>query len=283
MLENFAFLGLEPGPHLVVLGAVHGDEVCGPQAIRRVMAALREGRLVLQRGQVTFVPVANPVAYAAGVRFVEKNLNRIFARHETPSCAEERIATVLCDIVDACDVLLDVHSFHTPGVPFVFRDYNDPATVALAEALGFPVVLSGWPELYGSAAASGLNMGDTVQYAHSQGKTAVLVECGQHTDPAAVALAEVCVVNALRHMELVAGAPQRQATRDVRFTQVWVMPEQGGRLVRDWQNLDAVAQGEILAELADGSVIVAPAEGAVIMPKHDAKAGEEWFYFGEQL
>ncbi len=283
MIASYSFAGLKPGPHLLVMGAVHGDELCGPRAIERVRAEIRDGRLPLECGRVTFVPVANPAAYAVRRRYVEKNLNRIFARHEAPSCEEERIATALCDVVDSCDYLLDIHSFHTPGVPFVFRDYTDATTVAFAENLGFPYVLSGWPELYGTEAASGLNMGDTVQYAHSQGKTAVLVECGQHEEEAAVALAEACIANALRHLGLVGGGAQVEAPREVRFSHVWVMPEQGGKLLRGWQNLDSVVAGEPLAQLADGTLLVAPRDGAMIMPKQDAVAGEEWFYFGETV
>ena len=32
-IEAGEFLGLHPGPRLLVTGAVHGNEICGPQAI----------------------------------------------------------------------------------------------------------------------------------------------------------------------------------------------------------------------------------------------------------
>ena len=36
-LEKHVFEGAQDGKHFVVLGAVHGNEKCGPQAIRRVL------------------------------------------------------------------------------------------------------------------------------------------------------------------------------------------------------------------------------------------------------
>ena len=39
--KSISYVSPQPGPRLVVLGAVHGDEICGTRAIERV-AAMRE-------------------------------------------------------------------------------------------------------------------------------------------------------------------------------------------------------------------------------------------------
>ena len=52
-----------PGARLIVTGAVHGNETCGTVAIRRVLDDIEHGRLVINAGAVTFVPIANPLAY----------------------------------------------------------------------------------------------------------------------------------------------------------------------------------------------------------------------------
>src|SRR5438874_2805672 len=57
--------GAADGPHVVILGGVHGDEYEG---ITAAAAAWRDLDLDLLRGQVSIVPVANPPAYAAGTR-----------------------------------------------------------------------------------------------------------------------------------------------------------------------------------------------------------------------
>ena len=36
-LQTIAFDSLKSGPRLLVLGAVHGNEICGPKAITRVI------------------------------------------------------------------------------------------------------------------------------------------------------------------------------------------------------------------------------------------------------
>ena len=76
MIEQTTFYALQPGIHLVVLGAVHGDEHCGPVAIKRFIEALQLGEVELLEGAVSFVPVCNPKAYEQKRRFVERNLNR---------------------------------------------------------------------------------------------------------------------------------------------------------------------------------------------------------------
>jgi predicted deacylase len=56
-------IGLSSGPKLIVLGAVHGNETCGTEAIRRLVQELEQGRLRIERGTLTMVPIANPLAY----------------------------------------------------------------------------------------------------------------------------------------------------------------------------------------------------------------------------
>ena len=75
-LETIRFHGLKAGPKLLVFGAVHGNETCGPNAIARVIEDCRAGRVSIQRGEVTFLPVANPKAYRQNTREGDRNLNR---------------------------------------------------------------------------------------------------------------------------------------------------------------------------------------------------------------
>ncbi|MBM4225484.1 MAG: succinylglutamate desuccinylase, partial [Gammaproteobacteria bacterium] len=67
--------GLAPGPRLLVLGAVHGNETCGTRAIERVLGGFERGARDLLRGSVTFVPITNPLAYRRGTRSGDRNLN----------------------------------------------------------------------------------------------------------------------------------------------------------------------------------------------------------------
>jgi len=63
LLEPFQFKSQRPGPKLLILGAVHGNETCGTVAIRRLMAQLSSRELLLERARLTLVPVTNKLAY----------------------------------------------------------------------------------------------------------------------------------------------------------------------------------------------------------------------------
>jgi predicted deacylase len=65
-----------PGPCILIVGGIHGNEPAGVQAAQE----LAEG-LMPQRGRLVVVDVANPLAVAAGMRFIstETDLNRAFS------------------------------------------------------------------------------------------------------------------------------------------------------------------------------------------------------------
>ena len=64
-LHAHRFLGFGPGPRLLFLGAVHGNETCGTRALERLVAELAQGTLRIARGALTVVPVTNPLAFAS--------------------------------------------------------------------------------------------------------------------------------------------------------------------------------------------------------------------------
>ncbi|MES2945342.1 MAG: succinylglutamate desuccinylase/aspartoacylase family protein, partial [Pseudomonadota bacterium] len=99
-LRTHSFHGLAPGARLLVTGAVHGNETCGTQAIRQVLNDIDSGKLAIERGCVTFVPVTNPLAHQLKQRTGDRNLNRNMAPSAIPQDFEDRIANVLCPLLD---------------------------------------------------------------------------------------------------------------------------------------------------------------------------------------
>src|ERR1051325_8098545 len=196
-LEAVCFTGLRPGPKLLVTGAVHGNEVCGPQAIARAIEDCRSGQIAIARGHVTFVPVVNAKAWRQGTREGDRNLNRNLRERESPSSNEDLVGNVLCGLLRAHDVLLDIHSFRSRGEPFVFGgpSNNDgpiePFRLAEAERdfarrLGPRLAMFGWLPTYARAAAA--RHGDptegvgTTEFMRSCGGSGVTLACGQHAD-----------------------------------------------------------------------------------------------------
>ena len=230
VIELHSFHALRPGPRVLVLGGVHGNETAGPVAIRQILAEFADGRRQLQRGTLSFVPVANPVAWAAGRREGDRNLNRDFRPSLSPENAEDRIASRLGPILASHDVLVDLHTFSAPGVPFVFfgpvnnQDELEPFAHAadeerLAQAIGPQRLVYGWLSAYAKGVRRRQNGSiaygiGTTEYMRAHGGYAVTVECGQHLDPEAPAVARAAIDNTLRLLGL--GGLADEDEKDVR-------------------------------------------------------------------
>ncbi|HLM41800.1 MAG TPA: succinylglutamate desuccinylase/aspartoacylase family protein [Microvirga sp.] len=299
-LETVSFKGLRPGPRLIVTGAVHGNEPCGPAAIRRAIAGCRAGGLRIERGQVTFVPVVNLKAYLGNKRNGDRNLNRDLREATIPRDNEDRIANVLCPLLRGHDVLLDLHSFRSAGEPFVFlgpRDNDDgiepfahaAAEAALASILGPELVMHGWLDTHvkgvarkRSSAEGPLSLGvGTTEYMRFAGGYGVTLECGRHDDPQAEDVAYRAILNALAHLKLIAAPePARAARRAIELVDVALAGSAEDRLERPWRTGDPVRAGEVIARRAGGEPLTAPRDGFVVFPDARPTAGEELFYFG---
>ena len=301
--QSATFTGLESGPRLIVLGAVHGNETCGTVAIRRVMREIEAGQFDLVAGSVTFVPVTNPLAYARHQRMGDRNLNRNLAPNDAPQAFEDRIANWLCPLLAQHDALLDLHSFHTAGEPFVMlgpEDNTGPLEpfdraaeeTALALALGVHRFVDGWLDTYAAgvarrrAAGASANEADvhygvgTTEYMRAQGGIALTLECGQHDDPGAPEVAYRAIHRALAHLRLSAATPPEPVARReaLRLYRVIDRMHPDDRLARDWRSFDPVRAGELIGTRLDGTTVAADCDGHVVFPNPAALPGQEWFY-----
>jgi uncharacterized protein len=297
------FTAFEPGPRLLVLGAVHGNEVCGTVALRRVQQELESGALRIERGTLTLVPVTNPLAYQLRRRHGDRNLNRNLRPTESPREYEDKIANVLCPLLAEHDVLLDLHSFHTPGVPFALigpRDNTgtlEPFAKAAAEEelalrLGVDRFVEGWLETYARGASNRKARGAEANAEYGVGTTeamrryggiAVTLECGQHDDSQAPEVAYRAVRATLAHLGLVHEPPltPRNGANTLRLHQVVDRLHPDDRLSRDWQSFDAIERGQLLATRHDGTEVTADRDGWIVFPNPAARVNEEWFYLAE--
>lgn len=288
MIKSVTYAAKEPGPRFLVLGAVHGDEKCGPAAVNRVMGEIDAGELKIARGSVTFVPICNPRAYEDNKRFIERNLNRYLVPTKSPDSYEARLGNILCPLLEKCDVLLDIHSYSVGGAPFVFVGSQDTRGHEFAANLGDIALLTGWEEAY---AATGRKKAEadkdestgTTEYARRHGAVAVTMECGQHMDPQGPEIAYRAIRNGLRYLDMT-GEPKRDkrpasAARLVTVTHVYYRDD-AGKLAQDWKHLEPVVGGEALAHHANGAPVFAPDDGFVVLPHADCSLGQEWFYFG---
>jgi predicted deacylase len=302
--KSVNYSGLGAGPRLIVLGAVHGNETCGTRGIGRVMAELDAGALRLAAGSVTFVPVANPLAYAKGERSGERNLNRNLFPNAAPQDFEDRVANWLCPLLAGHDVLLDLHSFNAASEPFVMvgpRDNDGPLQPfghaaqerALARRLGVRRFVDGWLATYGAGVQRRLRDDSqletvlrygvgTTEYMRSTGGYALTLECGQHADPRAPEVAYRAIRNTLAFLGLVdeaAPAPVEPARMEA-LSMVVVHDKQhiDDQFSRVWSSFDRLRQGDEIGRRADGTAVLAEFDGLILFPDSGAKANSEWFY-----
>lgn len=301
-LESTTFAGLQPGPRFLILGAVHGNETCGPNAIRRAIEDCRAGKLAIRRGSVTFVPVANPKAYRQHTREGDRNLNRDLHDKPVPRDHEDRVGNRLCALLRAHDVLLDIHSFSGEGEPFVFFGPEDnsgplePFRSAAAEAdfaarLGVSTIIYGWLEDYAQLIAARDRLGlpplsamegyGTTEYMRFSGGYGATIECGSHDDPQSAEVAYRAIANALATLSLIDAERSASPVKSViHMNEVIICEAEGDKLEGDWKTGDAVAAGSAIARRANGEIVTAPTSGFIIFPSRKAKVGEGICHFG---
>ncbi len=282
-----------PGPTIVALGGLHGNEPAGARAIEAVLAELRRRALPL-RG--CFVGLrGNLGALRAGRRYLVRDLNR---RWSTPDVerllglsgepqAEDREQRALLEhfvpwMRAAREPLLflDLHSTSGPGAPFTcMADVLRNRPVALA--LPVPLIL-GIEELLD---------GSLLGYACDLGHAAVAVEGGQNDDPrtelhhqAALWLALLASA-ALQARDVVDLREQRallaQAARglpsvvEIRFRHA-VAEDDGFEMLPGFVNFTPLRRGQPVARDRHGPVL-APEDGVMLMPRYQAQGDDGFF------
>ena len=305
--KSISYRSLQPGPRLIVLGAVHGNETCGTRAIERLVREIDAGSVQLAAGSLTLVPVANPLAYANGRRIGDRNLNRKLTPTDRPADHEDHVANWLCPLLAAHDVLLDLHSFQSPGIPFVLigpKDNDGPLEPfrqaareeALAVRLGVTRAVDGWLGTYAAGVARRREIAATLpaaaldldprygigttEYMRSTGGCALTLECGQHADPEAPEVGHRAILAALAHLGLT-DQPDPAPARTVEFLSLCEVVDRlhpDDAFTQGWKSFDPVRRGQPIGTRHDGTLLAAPFDGFVVFPNPLAEVGHEWYY-----
>lgn len=133
VLTALAVAGAAPGPTLLAVAGVHGDEYEGMEAIRQTVHALDPDQMT---GTFIGIPVANPLAYAARTRATPASIDGLNLARVFPGDPEgtltRRLAHHLLALVERLigpdDLFIDLHS-GSADVTFApvigIRDIND--------------------------------------------------------------------------------------------------------------------------------------------------------------
>lgn len=180
------------GPHVMISAVTHGNEICGAIAVDRLLG-MGAGRIRPTRGKLSLV-FANVGAFLRfnpadphATRFVDEDFNRVWtadALDGPRDSAELRRARELRPIINGIDLLLDIHSMHSPHEPVMLCGPLDKG-IAFAKRVGMPAhIVSDVGHANGRRLRDYGGFGDPASE-----KNALLVECGQHWDKSAGAVA----------------------------------------------------------------------------------------------
>lgn len=310
--KSTTYTGIKSGLRLIVLGAVHGNEICGTLAIEKTIQEFETKQCTVIAGSVTFVPIANPLAYDKKQRMGDRNLNRNLTPHPQPQDFEDHVANWLCPLLAQHDVLLDLHSFHTPGLPFALVGPLDntaalePFAYAaqeeeLALRLGVNLFVDGWLDTYSRGVMHRISNKNaypehsklqnldvkygvgTTEYMRSQGGWGITLECGQHDEVNAPQVAYNAIGNTLAHLGLIDGAePQKVSDyQNLRIVEVIDKTHAEDQFAQAWKSFDALKAGDVIGVRKNGEQVIAEFDAIILFPNPAALAGNEWFYLAK--
>ena len=269
-LPCFEAVGESDGPHLCLLGGIHGGEYSSIAAVVRFMNALDTSEL---RGRITAVPIVSMPSFRARTAFVMpqdgKNLNRCFPGSLDGTFSDVLARHVFDELIVPSDFMLDLHGGDMVEALEPFSLYDESAVEEQARGLA---IAFGLPYVVRSAPSEAPIGGTTTGAAAAVGVPAVIAEvggCGLLEEDAVLMHLDG-IANALRHLEMLPGevAPARADMRSVgRF--VWLRSTDAGWWEPDVRAGDEVRSGSSLGTVRNlfGDVIEripAPEDGVVL-------------------
>ena len=282
MFKAYSFESNLKGPHILILGAVHGNEIAGTIAGQKLIDLFETEKLTLKKGKLTIIPVVNELAQKMDTRFVDENLNRVIKFHQNPSSHEQKIANQLISYIDTADILLDLHSTHCEeDDAFAFIDYPTHENLDFLNFVPVQTALAGWPEIYKQN--TDIDNFSTEEYAHQKGVSALTVECGYHKAEKAIQLAEKTILNTLNHFGVIEGNTPSPCNKKIITLSSFIIKEKEGSLQKNFKHLDKITKNEIIAIYNTGEKLTSPFDGVIIMPNHGAGLGAEWYYLGKEI
>lgn len=267
------------GPHVMVSGIVHGNEIAGAIVLDRLLkAGIRPSR-----GRLTLC-FANPDAYALfdparpmANRHVDRDLNRVWAVEllEGESMAlEVQRARALRPLIDSVDALLDIHSLQGEGRPVAIAGTN-PKALALAQQLPYPrFVVSG-----GLHDRALLRLRDYGRFADpDNAATALQIEAGQHWQNGTAEAAYDIALGFLDHFGMLPDdlrpAARNESATHVRISEHVFIASEHFSFVDDFANGDCIEKAGTTIGYDGGTPVVTPYDHCyLVMPVQFRKRG----------
>jgi hypothetical protein len=274
----WSFDGPASGPHVCVVSLTHGNEIAGAVALDRLLrAGIRPcaGRLSLVFANLDAFARFDPQDPTAS-RFVDEDLNRLWdhAVLDGPRRSVElRRARALRPVLDAAEVVLDLHSMLWPSDPLCL--VGGPA-----DSLELALRLGAAPLVVGDAGhEAGRRLIDYGLFGVPRsGRRGVLLEAGWHWEEATAVRMEQAVRALLHVTGLRPGLPSLSETpRVAQVTRTVTARSRRFAFTRPWRGGEVVPRAGTLLALDDGQDIRTPHDDCLLvmpnlLPQQDQTA-----------
>ena len=251
-----------PGPVVLVLGGVHGDEINGVEIVRRLIV---EGTFKqLLRGSVIAIPVLNVFGFNHFSREVPdgKDVNRSFPGHTKGSLAARVARTLSKEILPQVDFGVDLHTggggnYNYPQIRYSERD---PRARLLAEQFGAPLTIAK-PMISRSLRKTASDLGTSI----------IVYEGGENLrfDGISITKGMAGVRRLLHAQEMLETAPLTEPWQRRYVKSRWLRAERPGIFLWSKSSGHPVRKGEQLAVINDPyglseTPVLAPVDGFII-------------------
>jgi hypothetical protein len=231
--------GLEEGPSLFVISALHGDELNGIEIARQLRLYLKPRELA---GRLLLVPIANPISFLNQQRLLPDNrdLNRVFPGSPRGSLASFIANSIFEKIVKRCQFGIDIHTagYGRTNLPHVRADMGSPHIRRLARAFGSEIIF----DLPGEKG--------TLRYeACIRGIPTIAYEAGEPLkfQRSVIEKGVAGIKNVMVELGMIGIRPSEPSFQIVVREHKWIRAEKGGILVLNIRPGDIVYKGEEIA------------------------------------
>lgn len=256
------------GPHVLAVSLIHGNEFAGAIVLRELLAAgFRPacGRLTLGFANLAAYATFDPQNPAAA-RYVEEDMNRVWDDYQlfgVRRSAELDRAREIRPLVDSADMLLDLHTMLWPAAPALLCGAG-PRGRDLAFAIGTPGQI-----IADTGHTGGKRLIDYGRFTEGaeQNAACVLVEAGQHWQPAAVAQCRATLHSLLRHAGMAPGPAPGPRPSFAQVVRTITARSNRFHFVRNFRGGDIVRRaGTVIAYDGEEKIVTPEDNMMLVMP-----------------
>lgn len=256
------FRSVSPGPHVMIIGGVHGDEINGVEIVRKSLEKNLFGQVM--KGSIIAVPLLNVYGFINFSRDVPdgKDVNRSFPGTLAGSLASRVARIITKNILPQIDVIIDCHSGaqYRYNFPQLRISKDDPASYELAKAFNPPFILH-----------KGLLKGSLRKTARLANKPCLIFEGGEalRLDGYSISRGVDGIERTLRHLGMIAGENTTVRPSIEIYHTAWIRASQAGLFIWSKSSGSKIRKGEPLGSIGDPygtqkAIVLASRDGYII-------------------